>query len=134
MPRDMLREAAVWQENLRKAYTAGDVQYLRAPGDESFPVRATKGRSIFEVDDGSGFTVQLETTDWLILAEDFVDGGGELMVPAVGDQVIDAWSNAISRSYEVIAPSGRPQWRWSDPYHTTLRIHTKYVDTTIPTP
>ena len=29
--------------------------------------------------------------------------------------------------YEVLAPNGEPVWRWSDPYRTALRVHTKHT-------
>ena len=64
----------------------------------------------------------IESRDYLILVADLAAGGitGE---PTPGDLIIEA----DDRTFEVQDIAGEPCWRWSDPYHKTLRIHTKAV-------
>ncbi|QDU71044.1 hypothetical protein [Mucisphaera calidilacus] len=112
---DLLRQGAQWLEQQRTTCCSSPVAYRRPP--DSVTVNATYGKTDVEMADESGLTVRSHVTDFLILASELGFG------PKQGDQIV-----ADGRVYEVIYLAGEGPWRWSDPYRTTFRIHTK--DTT----
>ena len=116
---DLLRQGTAWLEQQRAAHAASPVTYRR--GQDSYTVDATFGRTQYEVEEetsGGGLRVGAQVTDFLISAETF-----PLTEPEAGDQIV-----ADGRVYEVMAfGQDLRGWRWSDPYRTTLRIHTKDI-------
>ena len=50
----------------------------------------------------------------------FLEKGEIIIEPQVGDEI-----EFLGSTYEVLAPSGEPAWRWSDAFHTAYRIHAK---------
>ena len=120
---DLLQKSSDWLEDMRTKHASRLVTYKR--GAETIVVSATIGRTVFEIDDGVGVSMQYEARDFLILAQELVLGGertlpqrGDRIQETVGDQTIE---------YEVLAPGKEPCWRYSDPFRKTLRIHTKQV-------
>jgi hypothetical protein len=91
------------------------VTYRREAAD--IVVNATFGRTEYEVEDECGVRVVEQVTDFLILADELSPMFYE---PEAGDQIV-----ADGRLHEVLALSGQGHWRWSDPYQTMMRIHTK---------
>jgi len=79
-----------------------------------------------KLDDGYG-GVRMEWTDrdFLIAPEDLILGG-QKSLPERGDQIRETVGTQTF-VYEVLAPAGEPEWRWSDPHRKLLRIHTKQV-------
>jgi hypothetical protein len=117
---DLLRDGLTWLEQQRTAHCSSQVTYRREATE--LLVNATFGRTEYEVADeysGGGATIRAHVVDFLILAEELSPTFGE---PKAGDQIV-----ADGRIYEVMALSGQGHWRWSDPYRTTYRIHTKDV-------
>jgi len=112
---DLLRQGSQWLEQQRTAHCSSQVTYRR--GETVLVVNATYGRTNYEVEDEYGLRVGAHVTDFLILAEDFTLGE-----PIAGDKIV-----ADGRVYEVMSLSGQGHWRWSDPYRTTMRIHTKDI-------
>ena len=47
--------------------------------------------------------------------------------PAAGDEIRETGGDGTVRIYRVMAPEGEQTWEWSDSYHNTFRIHTKYI-------
>ena len=117
---DMLKNGMTWLESQRTAHLAGPAEYRRA-GQEALTVIATVGQTTYEVDDEYGLRVEAHVTDFLILADELWPVVDE---PQTGDQIV-----VEGRLYEVMELSGQGHWRWSDPYQTTLRIHTKELGT-----
>jgi len=115
---DLLRDGLAWLEQQRTAHMTSPVTYRRA-GQAGTSVQATFGKTDYEVADDYGATIRTHVIDFLILAEAFSTEGFE---PQAGDQIV-----ADGRIYEVMNLAGESCWRWSDPYRTTLRIHTKDV-------
>ena len=118
---DLLRQGGQWLEQQRTAHCSSQVTYRREATE--LVVNATFGRTEYEVEDegsGGGLRVGAQVTDFLILADDLSPVFDE---PEAGDQIV-----ADGRVYEVLAfgPDLRG-WRWSDPYRTTMRIHTKDI-------
>lgn len=112
---DLLRQGAAWLEQMRTAHCASQVEYRR--NGDVLQVQATFGRTTYEVADESGLTVGAHVWDFLILADDL---GFE---PEPGDMIV-----ANGRRYEVMALGEDFRgWRWSDPYRTTFRIHTRDI-------
>lgn len=89
--------------------------YRRA-GQADAKVQATFGKTDYEVADDYGATIRTHVIDFLILADEL---GHE---PQASDVIV-----ADGRKYEVMDLAGEGAWRWSDPYRTTFRIHTKDI-------
>ena len=121
---DMLREASAWLEEKRHEHLTAPVTYVR--GEASVELQATIGRTIFEQRDDYGVLEKVESRDFLVRTEDLVLGGLHAL-PERGDRVRETQEGKVY-VYEVMAPGKEPHYRFSDPYRTTLRIHTKQVD------
>ena len=113
--RDLLRDGLNWLEQRRTAHMTSPVIYHRE-GQVDAEVQATFGKTDYEVADEYGSTVRTHVIDFLILADEL---GQE---PQAGDVIV-----ADDRRYEVMDLAGQGAWRWSDPYRTTFRIHTKDI-------
>jgi hypothetical protein len=122
---DLLKQASAWLDGMRKAHLSGAVTYSR--GKRSVEVQATIGRTVFETADAYGVVERSESRDFLILAADLVLDG-QAVLPERGDRIREADGEKVY-VYEVMAPGKEPEWRWSDDYRRTLRIHTKQVAT-----
>ena len=83
-------------------------------GGETRTIRAVVGRTVFRSTDESGMWTRIETRDFIVPKELLASE------PQVGDEV-----EFLGHTYEVLAPSGEPCWRWSDAFHTAYRIHAK---------
>ena len=85
----------------------------RGAGGEGMAM-AVPGRTVFHTRGDHGTWARTETRDFIVAA-------GQLGAPpAAGDEIVFQ-----GRTYEVLAPNGEPVWRWSDPWCTAMRIHTK---------
>jgi hypothetical protein len=122
---DLLRTGSDWLESQRTAHMTSTVVYQR--GVSSVEVPATIGRTVFEVDDGFGTLVRIESRDYLILAEHLVLDD-QVTLPQCGDRIRET-EGSQTHVYEVMAPGKEPPWRYSDPFRKTLRVHTKQIDT-----
>jgi len=120
---DLLEQASAWLDGKRKAHLSRPVMYCR--GEQSVEVRATIGRTVFETADAYGVVEHSESRDFLILAADLVLDG-QAVLPERGDRIRETQDGKVY-VYEVMAPGKEPEWRWSDGYRRTLRIHTKQV-------
>ena len=92
---------------------ASEVEYRRL-GGEAKTVKAVVGRTVFRSTDVDGIWTRIETRDFIV---------GKTLIgfePQVGDEI-----EFLGNTYEVLAPSGEPAWRWSDAFHTAYRIHAK---------
>lgn len=120
---DLLEQAAGWLDGMRTAHLSKPVLYCR--GSDSAEVPATIGKTVFEIDDGSGAVERFESRDFLIAATALALGGAATL-PQPGDKVKETAGGKVL-VYEVMAPGKEPCWRWSDPFRRTLRVHTKQV-------
>ena len=111
---DLLQKGAQWLEQMRAEHCSGPVEYRR--GTLTRGVRATFGSTRRESADESGLVIESRTRDFLILAAELG------ILPEPGDLIAVG-----GRLHEVMNLPGEGCWRWSDPYHQTLRIHTKDV-------
>ena len=117
---DLLRQGSQWLGAKLKEHASSPVTYRRDPTE--LVVNATFGRTEYEVEDEHGLRVAAHVTDFLILASDLKPTFGE---PEAGDQIV---TDGVV--YEVMNLAGQGHWRWSCPHRTTMRIHTRQVDST----
>ena len=105
-------------ESLRAALAAcSSVEVVYKPlGGGALAVMAVAGRTVFRSPDESGMWTRIETRDFIVPRELLPSE------PQVGDEV-----DFLGGTYEVLSPNGEPAWRWSDPFRTAYRIHTKHV-------
>lgn len=116
---DMLKRGSDWLQQMRTAHMSSQIEYhaVGRAGDppQVLTVIATFGQTRFEIVDEAGLTTGAHVWDFLIIAGDL---GFD---PVPGDAI-----KANGRRYEVLALGQDIRgWRWSDPYRTTYRIHTK---------
>jgi len=121
---DLLRQGSQWLEQMRWAHCSSQVTYRR--GGQEQALSATFGRTQYEVQDDYGLVVAAHVTDFLVAAADFAPVFGE---PQPGDQIVAdlPGRQAGGVVHEVMSLASGGHWRWSDPYRTTMRIHTKEV-------
>lgn len=117
---DLFEEGLEWLAEELKAFASKSVMYRR--GNDEVALQAVVGRTLLKLDDGFGGVRMVWTDrDYLIEANDLMINGSTVL-PRRGDRIV-----ADDGTYEVLAPGGEPEWRWSDPCHRILRIHTKKV-------
>ena len=121
---DLLQQGSDWLEDQRTQHATRIVTYCR--GQDSVDVAATVGQTVFRLTDDYGAEIRHVRRDYLILTADLVLAGQETL-PQRGDQIKET-SGSTTYVHEVMGPGGNePDWRYSDPYRKTLRIHTKEV-------
>jgi hypothetical protein len=112
---NLLKTGSDWLEQMRTAHCSSPVTYKRDA--QALEINVTLGRTDYEVATEGGLNVGAHAWDFLILADDL---GFE---PESGDII-----EADGQRYEVMALGDDTKgWRWSDPYRTTVRIHTKEI-------
>lgn len=121
---DLLQRASAWLEDQRTKHMTQSVVYRR--GTDTVAVLATIGTTVFQIDDGAGGVLRIESRDYLISAADLILSGGPVL-PQRGDRIEESVDSEVF-VYEVIRPGDEPCWRWSDAYRQTVRVHTKQVD------
>ena len=111
---DLLKQGSDWLEQMRTEHCSSQVEYRRDV--QVLTVNATFGKTDYEVADDYGLKVGASICDFLILADELG------LEPECGDVIA-----AGGRKYEVLDLGSDGCWRWSDPYRTTMRIHTKDI-------
>ncbi|GIW81492.1 MAG: hypothetical protein KatS3mg105_3299 [Gemmatales bacterium] len=124
---DLLQKAASWLNDRLKESASTIVEYRRGSSTIS-ELKATVGQSLLRLSDEVG-GVQIERTDadFLIAAAD-LDAGGIASPPQRGDVIARTVGNT-TYLYEVRTFGSEPEWRWSDPHHVLVRVHTKLIGT-----
>ena len=118
---DLLRQGSQWLGAQLREHASSPVTYRR--GEVELDVPATFGRTEYEVADDYGTTIRTHAVDFLILADAFWQEGFE---PQAGDVVVaPSTGSGQATAFEVMDLAGQGCWRWSAPYRTTFRIHTK---------
>jgi len=122
---DLLEDGARWLEDQRLQFMTRKVLYQR--GAASVEVNATVGKTVFQIDNGFGVRERIEARDYLIAAPEMVLSGN-LILPKRGDRIRETSGTTVF-VYEVMAPGKEPEFRFSDLYRYSFRIHTKLVGT-----
>lgn len=116
---DLLQTGAAWLHAKLSASAAHPVTYRR--GAQAVTATATVGRTPFRIVE-DGVSLRVDTRDFLIDAAAIAVFG----LPDRADR-IDETINGVTVTYEVYAPAGEPEWRWSGPDRTRFRIHTQRI-------
>ena len=116
---DLIKNAMVWLEEQRREHLTIPIIYRR--GESAVALPATIGKTVFKVTDDYGRYQYIESRDYLVSAADLVLDG-QTVLPQSGDEIEE---NGFV--YEVMAPNGEPEWRYSDSYRQCCRIHTKFI-------
>jgi len=123
---DLLQSGASWLATTLRNHAAQTVTYRRphTGGSQSVELAATIGRSEIEEQQADGTLVKYEIRDYLIDVADLVLAGVAVL-PEDGDLIEETLGGATA-VYEILRDGDEP-WRYSDVYHTRLRIHTKRI-------
>lgn len=78
-------------------------------------------------DTGDGLVLRMEIRDYLIDSAD-LKLDGQPTLPERGDLIIEN-EDGKNFTYEVLPIGNQRAWRYSDPFHLKLRIHTKLITT-----
>lgn len=116
----MLKAGCKWLASQRSAHAGTRVTY--SDGDHSIELLAVVAASEFEQAETDGLISRLQTRDYIIEAEALAVAGDQIE-PQAGHRIREA-DGPVVRVFEVVSPGSEPPWRWSDPYHQSLRIHT----------
>lgn len=120
---ELLADAAAWLGGQHKQHNSRSVTYRR--GGESVALQATVGRTEYEQTDAEGVTTFSRIRDFLLTASDLDFGGGPVL-PELGD-VIEETQSGTTFTYAVLVDPSGEHFRWSDPFRTVLRIHTREI-------
>jgi hypothetical protein len=121
---DVMANGMAWLADQLQAHASQPVVYQR--GSEQVALCATFGSTLLKLDDGAG-GIRMERTDrdFLIPAASLVLSGSPAR-PKEGDKVVYV-KGGLLHTYQVLPYANEPQWRWSDPFHIQMRIHTKRI-------
>ncbi|MGN0847882.1 MAG: hypothetical protein ACI4RA_10930 [Kiritimatiellia bacterium] len=111
----MIRSAIETLRTVQLGCLSTPVLYRTRDG-ETKPIQAIVGKTVFHSRGDYGTWTRTETRDFIVKAEALETP------PAPGDEIV-----FDGRTYEVLAPNNEPVWRWSDPWCTARRIHTKWT-------
>jgi len=111
----ILEKAVGSLRSVQESVLSVPVLYRRSGGAQK-TLRAVVGRTVFHSRSDYGTWTREEARDFIVTAAALQDP------PNRGDEIV--WNG---RTYEVLAPNDEPVWRWSDPYCTARRIHTKWT-------
>ena len=117
---DLLAQGAAWLTAQRRASASQTVTYSR--GVATVSLSAAIGSSAFSLDNGN-VVLTIESRDYLFAAADLILGGVQV-TPLAGDRITEA----DGQVYEVLPMAGEPAWRHSDRQRTSLRVHTRQVE------
>ena len=124
---DLMANGMSWLTSQLQKNASYPVIYRR--GSAAIAVCATIGQTMMKLNDGDG-GIRMEWTDRdFLIPYASLAFSGNLTTPARGDTIKESRGGTIS-VYEVYSPGGEQPWRWSDPYHNMLRIHTKLISET----
>ncbi|VTU01001.1 Uncharacterized protein OS=Isosphaera pallida (strain ATCC 43644 / DSM 9630 / IS1B) GN=Isop_2432 PE=4 SV=1 [Gemmataceae bacterium] len=121
--------AALIRRQQAGATTGAALTYTRVGGatvdltGKAWPGRSAPRRN--PVPDVRGGAVVVSDRDFLIPVADLATAGTPFQ-PARGDRLTDATGGAAT-VYEVIAPTGEKEWRFTDQTNTVYRVHCKRV-------
>jgi len=121
----VLRNGLSWLTAILQQQAAVSVTYRRG-SDETAGITAIVGRTEFEATDDEGGVLRSQSRDYLIAPADLVIDGSQTL-PNVGDKILETVGSE-THLYEVLTLGVEGHWRWSDPFRTLMRIHTRQVE------
>jgi hypothetical protein len=125
---DLLSRGARWLGEQFERHLSRTVRYTRSGAACS--IRATLGRTEYQVDDTSGMVLRYTDRDYIFRADRLVLDGGRTL-PAPGDRIeeLDGEDGTL-KTYEVMPLGDSQCYRFCDPQRHVLRVHTKLIETT----
>lgn len=116
----LLSDGMSWLGEKLATSESVSVTYTRGPS--STTINATLGSQLLRITDTNGRTrVQRPDQDFMFNATELVLNGVQVE-PAEGDYV----TKADGSRYDVRPPApGEAAWRYCDPQHVRIRVHTK---------
>jgi hypothetical protein len=89
-------------------------------------VSAVVGNQLLKVTDSDGNPQTIRTDKDFMIARTAYLIGGTAVEPQKGDRIVETIDSAEA-TYEVLPYGDEKEWRWSDEYRKTYRIHTRRV-------
>jgi len=120
---DLLKTGSDWLGQMQQKHAAQPVTCTRQGSAQQVAIDATLGRTDYEVNDEFTGAVTAEAVDFVVPTADLS------WIPQEGDQFRLTYDDGTVGVYEVMSIPGEGHYRYSDPYHQRLRIHTKKVAT-----
>ena len=120
---DLLKTGSDWLHETQHQHASQQVICTRKGGAQQVAIYATLGRTEYELNDDYTGAVSAESVDFLVRNEDLP------WTPEEGDQFQLAHDDGTTCTYEVMSIPGEGHYRYCDPYHKRLRIHTKRTAT-----
>lgn len=122
----MLETGSAFLRDRMNTHVSRTVTYVR--GIVEFELSATLGQSLNMETNEEGFVLYKRTRDFIVRAEDLYDPvAEEAFEPVAGDKIKEG--SDPERVYEIAATNGDEVWRYADPYHKGIRIHTVLTET-----
>lgn len=120
---DLLRSGMSWLSARLQDSASQTATYRRGEVSNS-SVLATLGQSEFPRESQEGLTTEERTQDFIVAVSQLTLEGSAI-TPEPGDQI----EVADIGTFEVCSPgSSSPAWRYSDPFHKLIRIHTREIE------
>lgn len=127
----MLDEGAEMLASELSCATAIDVLYFEGEHDESVPIKATRGKSSYDVTDANGYMTRIQSDDFLIVAADIVFEPEVPHEPKDGDYIRLTNQYGDYEYYTVLCPAPTVNhYQKVDSGGVVLRVHTKLDDQT----
>lgn len=104
-----------------RAETGISATYLRGATEIDL-TEVGRGTKVFRFTDEYQTTKRTETSDF------FIEASQLDLEPTIGDRIQETVGDQLY-TYELVSINNEPCFRWSDPGHTQLRIHTLKVNT-----
>jgi len=99
------------------------VRYVR--GVDYVDIDVTVGGTRVDYEDESGVHVRAEIRDYLIVPGELILSD-VVIVPTEGDEIIDS-NEGDTSTFQIMNSIEGIGWRYTDRYHTLLRVHTREV-------
>lgn len=125
---NVLKDGLTFLTAAKKEWASEPITYAR--GYDSCQTVAEYGMKLLKLDDGmGGLRVEWTDMDFGIPADENFTFGDGLITPERGDIIWIAFGGSFE-AFEVM-PFGHnePAYRWSDPWGSRYRVHTKHIDT-----
>lgn len=124
---NLLQTGAKWLAGQIQAQASVMAYFVR--GEDFICIPVTLGSQLLRTSDNKG-NVKTERTerDFIVTAELLTfDDGVTFLKPERGDKwILDVDGNGF-KQYNVMPIGSEAPWRWSDPFHTIIRMHSKFI-------
>jgi len=118
---NLLQTGSTWLNQQREAHMSTTVTYCR--GLATATMTATQAATETNVVDDSGVEVRGQVDDWIISVAEMILHDSPAY-PQEGDEIRETNGNLEFVFAVTKGPDGK-EWRYTDAYRQTMRIHTK---------